>query len=417
MISSSLFALLRPAANSLISLPLAPSSSSSQNPASQRGVHSRSPEVLSLLWHILRSNPKFKAHVLDDPVRAPFLLSILLSQALLGKDSPPLHGLVRLSLFILQDVSAHTGFAKQISAPNSASKCNLPAKFVSLANGASSAADVLIAASYSLLTNRGLGSNGLGVHPVILITLANCAPFFKALTIPSSTRLSLLLAQVSNAAFLLADEGHPRSLYFLLEAINSILMYQADSNRNIVYALLSKSKEVKRLERFTLRKGIAEIRKKAGLARVSGNPSAASSPAGESTPALNEPAAQANGASKSAEEEKALLAAKDSMASPAAEEVEEQGAPAVPSAKALGKARRISAAEPLSSAPTVGDEASAEDEQSGSAGKGQQGVRRDDGADEWVNRLDDGELFEAASRVGKNGFVPSEEWVKSWVDG
>lgn len=417
MMSSSLFALLRPAAISLISLPLGPSATSSQNASSQRGVYSRSPEVLSLLWHILRSNPKFKAHVLDDPVRAPFLLSILLSQALLGKDSPPLHGLVRLSLFILQDVSAHTGFAQQISAPNSASKCNLPARFASLANGANSAADVLIAASYSLLTNRGLGSNGLGVHPVILITLANCAPFFVALTIPSSTRLSLLLAQVSNAAFLLADEGHPRSLYFLLEAINSILVYQADSNRNVVYALLSKSKEVNRLESFTLRKGIAEIRRKAGLARVGGTPSAVSSPAGESAPILNESAAKANGASKSAEEEKALLAAKDSTASSAAEEAEEEGAPAVPSAKALGKARRISAAEPLSSASTAGDEMPTEVQQPGGAGKARSEARREDGADEWVNRLDDGELFEAASRVGKNGFVPSEEWVKSWVDG
>lgn len=417
MMSSSLFALLRPAATSLISMPLAPSATSSQNASSQRGVYSRSPEVLSLLWHILRSNPKFKVHVLDDPVRAPFLLSILLSQALLGKDSTPLHGLVRLSLFILQDVSAHTGFAQQISAPNSASKCNLPAKFASLANGANSAADVLIAASYSLLTNRGLGSNGLGVHPVILITLANCAPFFVSLTIPSSTRLSLLLAQVSNAAFLLADEGHPRSLYFLLEAINSILVYQADSNRNVVYALLSKSKEVNRLESFTLRKGIAEIRRKAGLARVGVTPSAATSPTGESAPILNESAAQANGASKSAEEEKALLAAKDSTASSAAEEAEEEEAPAVPSAKALGKARRISTAEPLSSAPTAGDETPSEIQQSGGAGKAAFGAKKEGGADEWVNRLDDGELFEAASRVGKNGFVPSEEWVKSWVDG
>ncbi|PWN20716.1 hypothetical protein BCV69DRAFT_282937 [Microstroma glucosiphilum] len=417
MISSSLFALLRPAATSLISLPLAPSASSSQNSSSQRGVYSRSPEVLSLPWHILRSNPKFKSHVLDDPVRAPLLLSILLSQALLGKDSVPLHGLVRLSLFILQDVSAHTGFAKHISAPNSASKCNLPAKFASLANGASSAADILIAASYSLLTNRGLGSNGLGVHPVILITLANCAPFFVALTIPSSTRLSLLLAQVSNAAFLLADEGHPRSLYFLLEAINSILLYQADSNRNMVYALLSKSKEVKRLESFTLRKGIAEIRRKAGLARIGGASSAPTTPAGEATPGLSESAAQPSGASKSAEEEKALLAARDTATSPAAQEAEEEGAPAVPSAKALGKARRISAAEPLSSAQTEGDEAPVEAQESGGAGKEQPEGRKDDGADEWVNRLDDGELFEAASRVGKNGFVPSEEWVKSWVDG
>lgn len=413
MLSSSLFTLLQPAAGSLMSLSLSPSSPLGIPANSSQGVYAHSGETMTLLWHLLRNNAKFRIFVLDDTVRAPVLLGRLLSHALLGKDSPASHGMVRFALFTLQDVSSSPQFAAQIAKPGSAAKCRLPSKFSALINGANSASDILVAACYALLTTRGMGSSGLGVQPVVLLALANCAPAFKSLSIPSATRLSLLLTQFANPTFLLADEGHPRTLYFLLEAVNAVLVHQGAANRTVVYSMLGKSKEVERLKGFTLRKGLAEIRRRVGLA---GPPGSAGVRESDSTPPAAAPStAEASAPLLSAEEEKNRLAQRDApeqgaapglTESGGAEDTDDTGAPRVPSEKALGKVRRTSTSVEVAASPGTTP-----------AGADASPDPREEASDEWVNRLSSIELYEAASRVGKNGFIPSEEWVRSWVAG
>lgn len=418
LLSSSLFNLLRPAANTLLSLPIPGASSNFQ------GVYLHSPEAMTLLWHLLRSNAKFRAFVLDDSVRAPVLLATLLSHALLGKDSPPSHGIVRLALFVLQDVSAYPAFAKHISKVGSAAKCKLPSKFSALANGSSSAADVLISSSYTLLTTKGMGTSGLGVYPVILITLANCSTHFLSLSIPSATRIGLLLTQFSSPSFLLADEGHPRCLYFLLETINGVLLHQARANHNLVYTVLGKNRELARLRRFTLRRALAEVRRRSGLSKLSANAPSAS--------ALSSPAAEIGGSSGSPLRAGGTTGGKSTPVAqskpegdhdPTSENAgegkaeQEDGAPKVPSEKALGKARRAS--------DTKIDKPEAEGMASSSSNTPsarpvpttpqRPSDADDEERDEWVSKLDDGELYAAAAQVGRNGFVPMEDWVSSWA--
>jgi hypothetical protein len=54
------------------------------------------------------------------------------------------------------------------------------------------------------------------LYPALIISLANSAPHFKHLTSISSARLIKLFTYFSNPLFLLADEGHPRLLFFML---------------------------------------------------------------------------------------------------------------------------------------------------------------------------------------------------------
>ena len=53
------------------------------------------------------------------------------------------------------------------------------------------------------------------LYPALIITLSNAAPYFKNLSIVASNRLIQLFTSFSNPLFLLADEGHPRLLFFM----------------------------------------------------------------------------------------------------------------------------------------------------------------------------------------------------------
>lgn len=53
------------------------------------------------------------------------------------------------------------------------------------------------------------------LYPALIIALSNSAPCFKNLTVMASTRLIQLFSSFSNPLFLLADEGHPRLLFFM----------------------------------------------------------------------------------------------------------------------------------------------------------------------------------------------------------
>ena len=53
------------------------------------------------------------------------------------------------------------------------------------------------------------------LYPALIIALSNSAPYFKNLGVTASTRLIQLFTAFSNPSFLLADEGHPRLLFFM----------------------------------------------------------------------------------------------------------------------------------------------------------------------------------------------------------
>jgi len=125
----------------------------------------------------------------------------------------------------MQTLSAESAFGLKLSSPV---KVQLPIQW----NSAGTAADFLINASvhifqindseknspfaqavYGMVATTSGALNSL--YPALIITLANAAPYFKSLNVTSSTRLIQLFTSFSSPLFLLADEGHPRLLFFM----------------------------------------------------------------------------------------------------------------------------------------------------------------------------------------------------------
>jgi len=68
-------------------------------------------------------------------------------------------------------------------------------------------------AIYAIVATTSGTLNSL--YPALIIALANLAPHFQDLTVVASTRLIQLFTSFANPLFLLADEGHPRLLFFM----------------------------------------------------------------------------------------------------------------------------------------------------------------------------------------------------------
>ncbi len=344
-------------------------------------------ETLMLLWTLLDHNARFRNFVLEDGYRAPQLLCHLLFFALLNKDSLPQQGLVRLCIFMLEDISSERTFALSISKGGSYPKGKLPTKFAPF-GGEGSGADLLIQGVYQLLTTTK-GALFASLYSPLVVTLSNTAAFWRGLSVTSSSRLVQLLASFSNPAFLLAEEDHPRLLYYMLEALVYVVQYQFASNPNLTYALCARSaNDVRRLKNFSLRRGITEIRRsrrsKTGVnARLAEAAAAASRRQSEV------------GAQDASQRRESAAPSENASAEASPAETPQQE----PSDRVRGKMRQLSlTGSDLPKAAGVPGGAEAEE-------------------DEWVAGLDEDELYAAAAALGKNGFVATEEWVASWQRG
>ena len=201
-------------------------------------------------------------------------------------DSAARQGIVRLSIFILHDISCDRPFAVNVCKAGSGTKAKITggqrwgiavggggSSLPTMGSGipsnqsqASTGADILVQAVYSLIASTK--SSLAALYPPLIITLTNLSPFFKSLSILSSNRLLALFTSFCSPNFILADEGNPRLLYYLLESFNIIIQHGFNRNPNFIYALVRKHRQVELLANFTLRSGIAEMRrmrKKAGV--------------------------------------------------------------------------------------------------------------------------------------------------------
>jgi hypothetical protein len=61
----------------------------------------------------------------------------------------------------------------------------------------------------------GTGNLPSMVYPGFIIAITNIAPHLKGMSISSSARLLQLFKAFADPAFLLAEEGNPRLLFFL----------------------------------------------------------------------------------------------------------------------------------------------------------------------------------------------------------
>ncbi|KAL1742803.1 high-temperature-induced dauer-formation protein-domain-containing protein [Schizophyllum fasciatum] len=336
------------------------------------------PEMIILFWKITELNKKFRLFVLESG-KCNDVMAHLACYLLELKDKPQQHGMCRTLSYILQTLSAEPAFGARLQAPV---RMQLPAKYQVPGN----AADFLINAVYSAISTTSGQLNSL--YPALVIALANASPFFKNLTVTSATRLVQLVASFANPTFLLSDEGHPRLLFFMLEVFNGIIFHQLSDNAHLLYALLQAHQTFEDLATFTLARGLREIRRvqraKEDLQRRRGSRdslghSRTDSAARGRAPRTPEANISRSGTPDSVEKGRSLDSAR----------LMEEGAAHGPSdAESVPRSQRRS-----EKARGKMKERSPEDEM-----------------DESLERI-------AAAGVGRNGFVPTQDWVASWQTG
>ncbi|GHJ86806.1 hypothetical protein NliqN6_3208 [Naganishia liquefaciens] len=353
-------------------------------PGSKRPVTYIS-EVFMLFWKMIDLNKRFRAF-LSDSGKTSDIVGYIMLCCLELKDNPAQHGLLRMLSYILQALSADRTFGPALNEPL---RINIPAKWVVGGH----ASDFLIVSIFSIATTPGLNP----LFPALTITLSNIAPYLQCLGPHASAKLLHLFKAFSSANFLLADEGHPRLVYYLLEAFNGILSHRPQDNPHLVYAILWYHREFQRLATFTLNYGLAEIQRNM-LAKASAavqNPTEKEN--SRSTFDTNPGAEKAMSPQESRHSAESPFSpnshAKDGsftlpLFTPG--EAEED-----PMASAAANANRANA-KPLS------DKAKGKRRMSSSTMAGEGSA----------------ELHQLALQgIGPNGYVPTAEWVASWQKG
>ncbi|KIY51124.1 hypothetical protein FISHEDRAFT_38523 [Fistulina hepatica ATCC 64428] len=208
-------------------------------------------ETIIFFWKMLELNKKFRAHLLES-AKCMSMVAYLLCYALEIKDRPEQHGLCRALSYIVQTLSAEPAFGLHLTSPLTAS---VSTKW----QVQGTAGDFLICSIYAIVATTNGTLNAL--FPALVIALSNFAPYFRNLSIQASSRLVQLFTAFANPTFLLSDEGHPRLLFFMLEAFNGVIQHHLAENPNLVYALLTSHRVFEDLGTFTLMRGLREIRR------------------------------------------------------------------------------------------------------------------------------------------------------------
>ncbi|KAF9483787.1 hypothetical protein BDN70DRAFT_851104 [Pholiota conissans] len=213
-------------------------------------------EAIILFWKLIELNKKFCAYVLDSD-RSMDFIAYLLFYCVEIKDKAQQHGVCRAISYIVQTLSAEPSFGLNLGNPI---KAQIPTKW----GPVDSAADFLIHAVYAIVATTSGALTSL--YPALIIALSNAAPYFRHISVSASARLMQLFTSFSNPLFLLSDEGHPRLLFFMLEVFSSVIYHHAGQNPNITYDILQSRKIFEDLGTFTLAGGLREV-KRAQLAK------------------------------------------------------------------------------------------------------------------------------------------------------
>ncbi|KAJ7632398.1 high-temperature-induced dauer-formation protein-domain-containing protein [Roridomyces roridus] len=335
-------------------------------------------ETILFFWKIVELNKKFRTFLLESD-KCMDLVSYLLCYALEIKDRPQQHGLCRTISYIVQTLSAEANFGAKLTKPV---KAQLPAKW----NSPGTAADFMINAVYAIVATTSGALTSL--YPALIIVLSNLAPYFKNLTVTASTRLVQLFTSFSNPLFLLADEGHPRLLFFMLEIFNTVILHNLSANPNVIYSILSAHKTFEDLGTFTLSGGLREIRR----VQLAKEEQARKADVKGKGPRVDD--------SQPHEEKAKLLRTESETALALSESAESQ----------TGSEPEVQDPEMVLPTSPTSDTMPASTSTSEKA-RGKMRARRSQSL-EGIN-LD----RVAAAGVGRNGFVPTQEWVTSWQQG
>ncbi|KAG9086018.1 hypothetical protein FS749_003968, partial [Ceratobasidium sp. UAMH 11750] len=333
-------------------------------PGSRKGV-SYLLEIYIFLWKMLDVNKKFRAFVMDSE-KCIDLVAYLLCSCLEVKDKPQNQGFCRALSYIIQSISSEFALGAKLHLPV---RIAVPAKWAT----AGTTGDFMITSIYSIVATTSGTLTSL--YPALIITLSNISPHLTNLTITASSRLTSLLTSFSSPLFLLADESHPRLVYFVLEVFNNVITRHLQENPNLIYALLRARAVIEGLAVFTLRGAVRDVRRREEAAKGQDKgKSKFAGDVGRDSPDLSK-------------EKRDLMQRERGIEVPTPEDLESGLAgddAAVPAARMSEKAR----------------------------GKMREDAKQEDSWD-----LTAEEEIAAAVALGKNGFVPTQEWVSSWQRG
>ncbi|GAA5856451.1 hypothetical protein JCM8547_008750 [Rhodosporidiobolus lusitaniae] len=425
---------LSPAPSSLLSLPLPISLTGApvQQRAKDPGLAN---EALVVLWRLVETNRKFVGWVVKPEVgegkegkggegRSRLVSLVVAVEGVIGewKGDEAQLSLLRLSTFLLQTLTSliasasHPGtpashaLAGLLSAPLSADlvgdrlwavvkrQCESQGTVVEdegQVEGARgvTAVEFVVITLHSLLlpssspsspppsaTHRAALS---ALYPPLLLTLSNLSPYIRELSSDASTRLVRVWLAFSAPSWVLMEEGNPRLVYYLLETFDHILLSNLDSNPSLIHALLLTKKRLDLLSDFTLAVGVSEARRlrAARRARQTGGGRGGSNLGAIPEGSAAEPASPSLGDGGGASE-KALGKRRERTLSTS-------------SLGGFSVADLSLSPSPVASPALPGEDAPRQSLDMGAGGGG-----------------GDERPF-----VGKNGFTPTEEWVRSWKDG
>jgi hypothetical protein len=212
-------------------------------------------EMLVVIWTLIRTNSKLCETVTQSPRIAFDMLSWLLYVALSNKCAPATIGQAHLAIFMLQDLSSYKDFAKFLSKPNSIESITIPVHL--LRRQGTLALDVLIEGTYLLIT----ASSGhlTPLYSSILLILYNTSPFWQGISAASASRLEQLLHQLASPKFLLSDPSHPYLLGLFLETLSRVVQYNYSSNVHLVYILVRSAHIIERTHSFKLNSALSMI--------------------------------------------------------------------------------------------------------------------------------------------------------------
>ncbi|SCV67363.1 BQ2448_6009 [Microbotryum intermedium] len=363
------------------------SGATGQNTTTRRttSVNADVTNALIVLWRMLDLNPKlWKWMIGEKEELSSQLIVLLMAFCLEYKDDETQLGVVRLSAFMLQSISAKPGLWARWNAPVEM-KLSLRSKY----GVPGTLADFLVVSIHTLVfTTKGKMAP---LYPTLVLSITNASPHFKQLSTVSSTRLTQLFLAFSAPNFLLMEEGNPRLVYYLLEAFNNVIHHQLSDNPELVYAILRSHQRFDELSKFTLAMGVAEARR------------------------LKVERKQKKAAAAMAQTEGEMVEVGTRTRSSSMSGTTEEGDEL--SQKQRGKRRqRGTSLETVS----VGDLSLGPTELPALEGANEVDPLQSTRASEDQSRrnsFDAGAVDEDAPFVGKNGFVPGKAWVASWREG
>lgn len=206
----------------------------------------------------------------------------------------------------------------------------------------------------------------------------------------------------------------PTDRYCRLETFNQIAYHQFSNNANLIYAILRSHKRFEDLGTFTLAKGLREIqrikRAKEDAERIKtgqGLDKGKSADIGlqSLSPAADSPTSRLTSLDEGSVEKIPVARTSSEAATRLSREEDTDGQPIpVPPTPTAGTERSFSSLRLSSPPPALSEKA---------RGKLKEGSQLSAGElelDPELERL-------AAAGVGRNGFVPTQEWVSSWQQG